>query len=112
MAISATDVLNMSGRNPESVHFGPFTFIPGDGLRRDGRPVPLPPRAIGVLTALLEAPGDVVTKQALMDAVWPGTFVTEPAFYPTLLAIFRAAAPLIRFLNEPIASLGATAAPR
>ena len=42
----------------------------------------------------------------------PGTFVTEPAFYPTLLAIFRAAAPLIRFLNEPIASMGAAATPR
>ena len=42
----------------------------------------------------------------------PGTFVTEPAFYPTLLAIFRAAAPLIRFLNEPIASLGTSAVPR
>jgi hypothetical protein len=40
----------------------------------------------------------------------PGTFITEPAFYPTLLAIFRAAAPLIRFLNEPIAAAGATAA--
>jgi serine/threonine-protein kinase len=77
MAISAQDVLNMSGRNPESLNFGPFTFIPGDGLRRDGRPVPLPPRAIGVLSALLETPGEVVTKQALMDAVWPGTFVTE-----------------------------------
>jgi len=36
----------------------------------------------------------------------PGTFVTEPAFYPTLLAIFRAATPLIQFLNEPIAAAG------
>ena len=41
------------------------------------RPVPLPPRAIGVLTALLATPGVVVSKQALMDAVWPDTFVTE-----------------------------------
>src|SRR6476620_454315 len=67
----------MSGRNPESVNFGPITFIPGDGLRRDGRSMPLPPRALGVLTALLETPGEIVTKQTLMDAVWPGTFVTE-----------------------------------
>ena len=57
--------------------FGPFQFIPGDGLWRNGAAVPLPPRAIGVLTALLAAPGVVVSKQALMDAVWPGTFVTE-----------------------------------
>lgn len=71
------DVLNMSGRKPESVSFGPFRFVPGDGLWRDGQTVPMPPRALGVLTALLTTPGDVVTKQQLMDAVWPGTFVTE-----------------------------------
>jgi uncharacterized protein (TIGR02453 family) len=34
---------------------------------------------------------------------FPAAFVTEPAFYATLLAVFRAAAPLIQFLNEPIA---------
>ena len=67
----------MTGRTPESVAFGPFHFIPGDGLWRDGAAVPLPPRAIGVLTALLASPGVVVPKTALMDAVWPGTFVTE-----------------------------------
>ena len=27
---------------------------------------------------------------------------TRPAFYPTLLKIFRQAAPLVRFLNEPL----------
>ena len=84
----------MSGRNPESFEVGPalsegprrsvdfeskwaFRFVPGDGLWRDGRPVALPPRAVGVLTALLSSPGAVVSKQTLMDAVWPGTFVTE-----------------------------------
>ena len=67
----------MTGRNPETVLFGPFRFVPGDGLWKDGQPVPLPPRAVGVLTTLLATPGEVVTKQALMDAVWPDTFVTE-----------------------------------
>ncbi|HYE84845.1 MAG TPA: winged helix-turn-helix domain-containing protein, partial [Vicinamibacterales bacterium] len=67
----------MSGTSPESVVFGPFRFVPGDGLWRDGQAVPLPPRAIGVLTTLVASPGTVVSKQALMDAVWPGTFVTE-----------------------------------
>jgi uncharacterized protein (TIGR02453 family) len=42
----------------------------------------------------------------------PGTFVTEPDFYPTLLAVFSAAAPLIRFLNEPIAAMGQRAVAR
>ena len=51
--------------------------MPGDGLWRDGHPVPLPPRALGVLSTLLTTPGVVVSKQTLMDAVWPDTFVTE-----------------------------------
>jgi DNA-binding winged helix-turn-helix (wHTH) protein len=67
----------MNGRNPEIVTFGEFRFVPGDGLWRDGRPVALPPRALSVLTALLSSAGTVVTKQALMDAAWPGTFVTD-----------------------------------
>jgi DNA-binding winged helix-turn-helix (wHTH) protein len=67
----------MIGRNPEFVAFGPFRFIPGDGLWRHGQPVALPPRALAVLTALLATPGTVVSKQNLMNAAWPGTFVTE-----------------------------------
>lgn len=67
----------MNGRSPETVKFGAFQFVPGNGLWKDGQPVPLPPRALGVLTTLLATPGNVVSKQALMDAVWPGTFVTE-----------------------------------
>lgn len=67
----------MTGRSPESFVFGAFRFIPGDGLWRDGRAVPLPPRALGVLSTLLTTPGVVVSKQSLMDAVWPDTFVTE-----------------------------------
>ena len=41
-------------------------------------------------------------KQWLVFKTFPGTFVTTPAFYPTLLTLFRTAAPLIHFLNEPI----------
>ena len=67
----------MTGRNPEAVDFGPFRFVPGDGLWRTGSPVPLPPRAMGVLATLVARPGSVVSKQELMDAVWPDTFVTE-----------------------------------
>jgi hypothetical protein len=50
-------------------------------------------------------------KDWMVSRSLPGPLVTEPAFYPTLVAIFRAAAPLIRFLNEPIAAIGASAPP-
>src|SRR5688572_6043092 len=59
------------------LHFGPFRFEPGNGLWRGAEEVPLPPRALGVLTALAMQPGVVVSKQALMDAVWKDAFVTE-----------------------------------
>lgn len=67
----------MTARNTETVRFGPFCFTPGDGLWRGADEVPLPPRAFGVLTALLAQPGRVVSKRDLMDAVWPDAFVTE-----------------------------------
>jgi serine/threonine-protein kinase len=57
--------------------FGPFRFDPDNGLWRGTAEVPLPPRALGVLRALLAQPGTVVSKQALMDAVWRDTFVTD-----------------------------------
>ncbi len=50
-------------------------------------------------------------KDWMVSRSLPGTFVTEAAFYPTMLAVFRAAVPLIRFLNEPVATLGRDLAP-
>lgn len=44
---------------------------------RAGRPVPLPPRPFAVLCALARSPGMLVTKDALLDAVWGHRFVTE-----------------------------------
>jgi DNA-binding winged helix-turn-helix (wHTH) protein len=57
--------------------FGPFRFDPADGLRRGAEEVPLPPRALAVLTALVSRAGTVVSKQTLLDAAWPDSFVTE-----------------------------------
>ena len=45
----------MTGRSPESFVFGEFRFVPSDGLWRNGRTVPLPPRAIGVLSIAEQA---------------------------------------------------------
>jgi eukaryotic-like serine/threonine-protein kinase len=57
---------------------GEFRFDPVHQLLwRRGEEVSLPPRALGVLSALLEEPGAVVSKQALLDTVWNGTYVSE-----------------------------------
>jgi DNA-binding winged helix-turn-helix (wHTH) protein/tetratricopeptide (TPR) repeat protein len=46
-------------------------------LLRDGEPVTVTPKALSILFALLEKPGEVVTKQELIQKIWPDTFVTE-----------------------------------
>ncbi len=58
--------------------FGPFCVDAGDRiLLREGKPVPLPPKAVDVLLFLLAARGRIVEKDSLLDAVWPDTFVEE-----------------------------------
>jgi DNA-binding winged helix-turn-helix (wHTH) protein/tetratricopeptide (TPR) repeat protein len=66
------------GSPPPAIEFGPFRLDTGKRvLWRDDRIVPLPPKALDVLVALVEEHGDVVTKETLLDRVWPDTFVEE-----------------------------------
>lgn len=61
-----------------SYAFGPFRLDPVEKvLFRDGIPVSLTPKTIETLTALIERPGRVVTKEELLRTVWPDTFVEE-----------------------------------
>ena len=48
-------------------------------VARRGVPLDLTPKLLDLLFCLLEHPGDLVTKEALLDAVWPGANVTENA---------------------------------
>jgi TolB-like protein/tetratricopeptide (TPR) repeat protein len=58
--------------------FGPFVLNPEAGtLLRRGVPVPVGYRAFLLLTALLNRPGEVVTKSDLIDAAWQGAAVEE-----------------------------------
>ena len=60
------------------IRFGPFAFDPHARLLwRDTAEVALPPRVLGVLEALLERPGEIVTRQELLDRVWKDAFVTD-----------------------------------
>jgi eukaryotic-like serine/threonine-protein kinase len=46
-------------------------------LRRDGQPVPIKPKTFDLLLYLLEHPHQVVTKEELLTALWPNSFVEE-----------------------------------
>src|SRR6186997_1517934 len=53
-------------------------------LRRDGKPVALPPKAFGVLCTLARQPGTLVTKNALLDTVWGHQHVSESVLKTTI----------------------------
>ena len=59
------------------VRFGLFEVDPASGeLRKDGLKVKLQGQPVQVLTALLEHPGEVVTREELRQRLWPSdTFV-------------------------------------
>ena len=58
--------------------FGHFRVVTAKHLLlRDGRPVPLTPKAFNTLLVLVERNGEVVSKEELMNKVWPNTFVEE-----------------------------------
>lgn len=58
--------------------FGPFHLFPSEHLLlRDGKPIPLTPKSFDVLSVLVESRGHLVTREALMKAVWHDSFVEE-----------------------------------
>lgn len=58
--------------------FGAYRLDPeARVLLRDGDIVPLTPKVLDTLTALVERRGELVSKSELLQAVWPDTFVEE-----------------------------------
>jgi DNA-binding winged helix-turn-helix (wHTH) protein len=58
------------------IAFGRFLALPHRReLLADGRPVKLGGRAFDVLMTLIEAQGAVISKNALMERVWPDRIV-------------------------------------
>lgn len=73
------------------VSFGPFRFDRANRLlSRESQDVPLPPRALGILESLVERPGAVVSKQALIAAVWKDAFVTETSLTEAISQVRQA----------------------
>ncbi len=71
--------------------FGPFALDAGSReLVRDGRPVPLTPRAFDLLCALVAARPRVLDKAMLVEALWPGTFVTAGSLAQLVTEVRRA----------------------
>jgi len=73
--------------------FGPFRLEPAERqLRRDGKPLPLTPKAFDTLLVLVENAGRAVGKDELMEKVWPGTSVEEATLAQNIFALRKALA--------------------
>jgi DNA-binding winged helix-turn-helix (wHTH) protein len=60
------------------ITFGGFRLdLTNECLWQGTRAISLRPKAFAVLRLLLEHPGQLVNKQQVLDAVWPGTFVGD-----------------------------------
>ena len=70
---------------------GPFDIdFSSRRLRRGDDEIPLSPKAAGVLAVLLSELGAVVTRQRLLDAVWPDVHVGEEVLTQAIAELRRA----------------------
>ena len=61
-----------------SYEFGPFRVDSRErALRRDGKLVPLTPKVFDILMVLIQNPGRILTKDEMMQQIWPDTTVEE-----------------------------------
>jgi len=76
---------------PIEVSFGRFRLLSTQFLLLEGdKSLPLGSRALEILIALVERPGELITKQELMARVWPNVFV-EPANLTVHISALRRA---------------------
>jgi DNA-binding winged helix-turn-helix (wHTH) protein/tetratricopeptide (TPR) repeat protein len=62
----------------EPILFGPFTLDrAGARLLRHGKPIAMTPKAFDLLHLLASKPGRLLTKEELLEAIWPDALVSD-----------------------------------
>ncbi len=81
-------------KNPQSsessrcYQFGSYRFDCTERvLRKDGHVIPLTPKALDTLAVLIKNHEKVVSKDELMQTIWPGTFVEEGVLAQNILTL-------------------------
>ena len=81
----------MSSVNNNLYEFADFSLdAQSRALRRGAATVPLTPKAFDVLCMLVQNAGRIVTKDELMKAVWPDSFVEESNLTQTVFMVRKA----------------------
>jgi pimeloyl-ACP methyl ester carboxylesterase/DNA-binding winged helix-turn-helix (wHTH) protein len=76
---------------PDQLSFGDFRLDPLSGqLYRGDATVPLAPKAFALLQYMAAQPGRLISKQELLDRVWPGVYVTDAVLKTTVRDLRRA----------------------
>ncbi len=76
--------------------FGPFRLdLAGKQLWRGEDPIALPPRALDLLIYLAEHSGQVLTREHLLDALWPDVYVEDHSLSVQIREIRKALADTI-----------------
>jgi eukaryotic-like serine/threonine-protein kinase len=71
-------VLSAGGEGPYLYDFGPFRLDSAQRvLLRDGQVIALQPKALDLLLLLVRNPGQLITKEELLSALWPRMVVEE-----------------------------------
>jgi DNA-binding winged helix-turn-helix (wHTH) protein len=74
--------------------FGPFDLDPDQRvLRRDGKKIALQPKAFDLLLYLVQNPLRLLTKEELLGAVWPDSFVEEGNLSQNIFLLRKAITP-------------------
>jgi predicted ATPase/DNA-binding winged helix-turn-helix (wHTH) protein len=92
-ALDAPDraLASITGSTERVISFGPFRLLTNQRLLMEAdREVRVGSRALDILIALLEQPGELVTRSELMARVWPDTFVVEANLTVHVAALRRA----------------------
>ncbi len=82
---------NAVRRSVPAYEFGEFRVdVENRQLLRDGQAAPVTPKVFDTLLFLVEHSGKLVTKDELMSAVWPGTFVSDSNLTQTIFMLRKA----------------------
>jgi Tol biopolymer transport system component/DNA-binding winged helix-turn-helix (wHTH) protein len=81
----------MNNQVKQLYEFGPFRLDTGEHvLTRNGALVPLTPKALDTLIALVRRGGHVMEKDELLKEVWPDTFVEEATLAQNVFTLRKA----------------------
>jgi TolB-like protein/DNA-binding winged helix-turn-helix (wHTH) protein len=95
-------------KSSEMVRFGGFVFMTKSRQLQtvEGKAIGLRSQSTEVLTQLAAHPGEIVSKDALMQAVWPDTFVTDDSLTQCIADIRRAVGDAAHELVETVPKRG------